>query len=81
MLLQALRVEIEMKNLNLQVTFLVQKGVGARSDTKKEVWERRSHAFPPNYTPGHTHAKRTIIRKKFSRKIKYICIEENRKYL
>jgi len=28
MLLQALHVEIEMKNLNLQVTFLVQKGVG-----------------------------------------------------
>jgi len=28
MLLQALRVEIEMKNLNLQVTSLVQKGVG-----------------------------------------------------
>jgi len=28
MLLQALRVEIEMKNLNLQVTFLVKKGVG-----------------------------------------------------
>jgi len=35
MLLQALRVEIEMKNLNLQVTFLVQKGVGTRSHTKK----------------------------------------------
>jgi len=32
-LLQALRVEIE--NLNLQVTFLVQKGVGTRSHTKK----------------------------------------------
>jgi len=31
MLLQALRVEIEMKNLHLQVTFLVQKGVGTRS--------------------------------------------------
>jgi len=28
MLLQALHVEIEMKNLNLQVTWLVQKGVG-----------------------------------------------------
>ena len=31
MLLQALRVEIEMKNVNIQVTFLVQKGVGTRS--------------------------------------------------
>jgi len=31
MLLQALRVEIEMKNLNIQVTFLMQKGVGTRS--------------------------------------------------
>jgi len=28
MLFQALHVEIEMKNLNLQVTLLVQKGVG-----------------------------------------------------
>jgi len=28
MLLQALHVEIEMKNVNLQVTLLVQKGVG-----------------------------------------------------
>jgi len=28
MLLQALHVEIQMKNLNLQVTLLVQKGVG-----------------------------------------------------
>jgi len=40
MLLQALHVEIEMKNLNLQVTLLVQK-----------VWERRSR-FPPHYTPA-----------------------------
>ena len=31
MLLQALRVEIEMKNVNIQVTFLVQKVVGTRS--------------------------------------------------
>jgi len=31
MLLQALRVEIEMKNLNLQATFLVQNSVGTRS--------------------------------------------------
>ena len=35
MLLQALRVEIKMKNLNLQVTFLVNIGVGTRSYTKK----------------------------------------------
>jgi len=38
MLLQALHVEIEMNNLNLQVTLLVQKGVGA--------------PFPPHYTPA-----------------------------
>ena len=31
MLLQALHVEIEMKNLSLQVTLLVQKGAGTRS--------------------------------------------------
>jgi len=37
MLLRALRVEIEMKNLNLQVTLLVQKA----------VWT----SFPPHYTP------------------------------
>jgi len=30
MLLQALHVETEMKNLNLQVTLRVQKGVGTR---------------------------------------------------
>ena len=35
MMLQALHVEIEMKNLNLQVTLLVKKGVGTRSHTKK----------------------------------------------
>ena len=22
---------------------------------REKVWERRSHAFPPNYTPGHNH--------------------------
>jgi len=31
MLLQAQHIEIEIKNLNLQVTLLVQKGVGTRS--------------------------------------------------
>jgi len=36
MLLQALHVETEMKNLNYQVTLLVQKGVGT--------------PFPPHYT-------------------------------
>jgi len=30
---------------------------------------------------SHTHAKRTIIRKKVTREIKYICIEQNRNYL
>jgi len=38
MLLQALHVEIEMKNLNLQVTLPVRKGLGT--------------AFPPHYTPA-----------------------------
>jgi len=38
MLLQALHEEIEMKNLNLQVTLLVQKSVG--------------RPFPPHYTPA-----------------------------
>jgi len=38
MLLQALHVEIEMENLNLQVTLLVQKGVGT--------------PFPPHHTPA-----------------------------
>jgi len=38
MLLQALHVEIQMKNLNLQITLLVQKGVGT--------------PFPPYSTPG-----------------------------
>jgi len=37
MLLQALHAEIEMKNLNSQVTLLVQKGVGT--------------PFLPHYTP------------------------------
>jgi len=46
MLLQALRVEFEMKNLNLQVTFLVKKGVGTRSHTK----ERCGNVVP---TPLH----------------------------
>jgi len=38
MLLQALHVEIEMKNLNFQVTLVVQKRVGT--------------PFPPHYTPA-----------------------------
>jgi len=36
--IQALQVETEMKNLNIQVTLLVQKGVGT--------------PFPPHHTPG-----------------------------
>jgi len=39
MLLQALHVGFERKNLNLQVTELVQKGVGTQ--------------FPPHYNPGY----------------------------
>jgi len=48
MLLQALRVEIEMKNLNLQVTFL--EGVGTRSHTTSPLpkIELKSHQ---NETP------------------------------
>jgi len=38
---------------HLQLTLLVQKGVGTRSHTKKNVWERRSHALPPHYTPAY----------------------------
>jgi len=38
MLFQALHGEIEMKNINLQVTLLVQNGVGM--------------PFPSHYTPG-----------------------------
>ena len=38
MLFQALHVEIKMTNLNLQVTLLVQKGVGT--------------SFPLHYTPA-----------------------------
>jgi len=38
MLLQALHVEIEIKNLQVPVTFLVQKGVGT--------------PFPSHYTPA-----------------------------
>jgi len=43
MLLQALRVEIKMKNLNLQVMFLVQNGVGTplpRVPTSLHPWLR-----------------------------------------
>ena len=49
MLLQALHVEIEMKNLNLQLTLLVQKSVGTRSHTKKGV----GAPFPHYHTAGH----------------------------
>ena len=49
MLLQALRVEIEMKNLNLQVPFLVQKGVGTRSTPKRGM----GTPFPRVHTPLH----------------------------
>jgi len=38
MLLQALKVKIEMKNVNLQATLLMQKGVGT--------------PFPLHYTPA-----------------------------
>jgi len=46
--LQVLNVEIEMKNLNLQVTLLVQKDVGRRSHIKKGA----ATPLPPHYTSG-----------------------------
>jgi len=49
MLLQALHVEIEMKNINFQVTLLVQK-----------VWERRSRAFSPHCIPGDNEIQTCI---------------------
>ena len=54
MLLQALSVEIEMKNLNLQVTFQVQKGVETRSHTKK----RCGNAVPTRSHPTSPFARR-----------------------
>jgi len=53
MLLQALRAEIEMKNLNLQETLLVQKSVGTRSHAKK----RCGNAVP---TPLHPSLAQTV---------------------
>jgi len=47
-----LLVEIEMKNLNLQVAFLVQKGVGTRSHTKKKCGNAVPTRFYPT-TPGY----------------------------
>jgi len=49
MLLQALHEEIEMKNSNLQVTLLVQRGVGTCSLTKKA----EGTPFPRVATPLH----------------------------
>jgi len=47
-----LHVQIEMKNPNLQGTLLkVQKRCGIAFPHQNEVLERRSHAFPPHYTP------------------------------
>jgi len=46
MLLQALRVEIEMINLNLQVGFLVQKGMGKErniAEVRNFAWHRFHH--------------------------------------
>jgi len=50
MLFQALHVKIEMKNQNLQVTLLVQKGVGTRSHAKNRCGNAvptRSHPTTP----------------------------------
>jgi len=46
MLFQALHVEIEMKNLNLQVTLVVRKGVGTplpRVPTPLHPWVKTFH--------------------------------------
>jgi len=54
MLLQALRAEIEMKNLNLQETLLVQKSVGTRSHAKKRCGNAvptRSHPTTSVFSP------------------------------
>jgi len=50
MLFQALHVEIETKNLNLQVTLLRQKVWEPVPHIKKK---RVGNAFPPHYTPGY----------------------------
>jgi len=73
MLLQALRVEIEMKNLNLQVTFLVQKSVGTRSHTEK----RCGNAFP---TRSH-HTTLLIIEICFERHSDTILMKGTKSHL
>jgi len=51
-LLQALRVEIEMKYLNLQVTLLLQKGLGTRSlPTTPLTGTQAINMWPPNMAP------------------------------
>ena len=57
-LIQALHVEIEVKNINLQVMLLVQKGVGMRS-----------HAFPPHYTRDYTCKKTLTIQAGTNQKV------------
>jgi len=47
MLLQALHVESEMKNLNFQVTLLVQNGVRT--------------PFPPHYTPAGRFDVKSVV--------------------
>jgi len=51
-LLQALHVEIEMKNLNPQVTILVQKVTSPK--------KRAATPFPPHYTPVEQWAERRV---------------------
>jgi len=70
MLLQALRVEIEMKHLNLQATFLVKKVVGTRS-----------HVFPPHYTPGCSHSCWCFLLLHFQRFIKMMYVFFRNNYI
>jgi len=41
-----LRVEIEIKNLNLKLKLLQSRNLWERVPTLKNVWERHSNAFP-----------------------------------
>jgi len=60
-LIQALHVEIEMKNLNLQVTSLVQKGAGTHSHTKI----RCGNAVPTPLLPWYSMVE-TVSRSIFA---------------
>ena len=60
MLLQALHVKIEMKNQNLQVTLLVQKGVGTRYHAKNRCG---------NAVPTGSHPTTPLIMHEYASKL------------